>query len=129
MQILQFLRIDRKATAKGDVSPKPCISFIVRELCTALSDKQISITVQEFQKRIANFPLNTVNPQWFLNETTDRTTIPSSKHLLNIHAKQKKCSQIYQSSFDESFLEKLEAGMYNKTFIKFILMQIVLYRL
>ncbi len=30
-----------------------------------------------------------------------------------MHAKQKKCSQIYQSSFDESFLEKLEAGVRN----------------
>ena len=92
-QILRFLRIDRKATAKGDTSPKPCV-----------------ITVQEFQKRIENFPLNTVNPQWFLNETSERNNIPSSRHLLHIHGKQKKCYQIYHSSLEESVIEQLEAG-------------------
>ena len=109
-QILRFLRIDRKATAKGDTSPKPCVSFVVRDLCAALQSKQISVTVHKFQKRIENFSLNTVNPQWFLNETSERTNIPSSRHLLHIHRKQKKCYQMYHSSLEESVLEQLEAG-------------------
>ena len=110
MQILQFLRTDRKATAKGDVSPRPCISFVVKDLCAILQQKGISITDKEFHKRIANFPLNMINPQWFLNETTSRTSTPSSRYLLNIHAKQKRCCQIYQSSFEDSVLERLDTG-------------------
>lgn len=104
------MRIDRKATAKGDSCPKPCISFVVKDVCAALAEKDVHLTAQEFQARVANFPLNSINPQWFLKETSERTSIPSSRHLLKIHGNQKKCFQIYHSCFEDHVIEKLERG-------------------
>ena len=54
--------------------------------------------------------MNTLNPQWFLNEGTDLTYIPSSKSLLRIHGKQKKCCQIYHSVFDPDVIAKIDNG-------------------
>ena len=54
--------------------------------------------------------MNTLNPQWFLNEGTDLTYIPSSKSLLRIHGKQKKCCQIYHSIFDPDVIAKIDNG-------------------
>ena len=88
---------------------RPCVSLVVSNVCSALS-KHLVISPKQFQQRIKHFPMNTLNPQWFLNEGTDLTYIPSSKSLLRIHGKQKKCCQIYHSVFDPDVIAKIDNG-------------------
>ena len=110
IQILRFLRIDRKATATGDSTAQKCISFHVKTLCDALEDKGELLKPSEFLGKLQNLPLNTTNPQWFLNDTSDLIHIPSSRSLLKIHGQQRKCCHIYHSVFSEDVLAKLSSG-------------------
>ena len=87
------MRIDRKATARGHSSPKPCVSFYVRAVCETLATKGIEIKPDNFYSRLQHFPINTTNPQWFLNEQSELNYIPSSRYLMSVHGQQRKCCQ------------------------------------
>ena len=109
-QILHFMRIDRKATARGQSTAKPCISFVIRDLCDALCTKGIEIDPNHFLKGIQHLPINTTNPQWFLKAGSDLDYIPCTKSRLSIHGHQRKCCQIHKSVFPEELLCALDEG-------------------
>ena len=110
LQILHFMRIDRKVTARGHSSPKPCISFVIKDLCDALSTKGIEISHSHFSRNIQHLPINTTNPQWFLKAESDLDYIPYSKAGLSLHGHQKKCCNILKSIFSEEVLSALDKG-------------------
>ena len=111
-QILQFMRTDRRATARGHSSTEPCISFVIKDVCEALSTKGITIKPEHFAKKVQHFPINTTNPQWFLKKGSDLDYIPSTKSRLAIHGKSRKCCHIYQSVFKSDIVAALYAGLY-----------------
>lgn len=110
-QILRFMRCDRKVTARGESVAKPCISFVVRDFCVALSSKGIEVEPSSFFKRIEHLPINTVNPQWFLRAGSDLEYIPYTKSSLAVHGQQRKCCQVHKTIFSDNVLSALEEGM------------------
>lgn len=84
-QILRFLRIDRKATAQGDVLQSLASAFSWK-ISVLHFKANGSLSLCKSFRRELKLPFEH-NPQWFLNKTTDRTKIPSSRHLLNMQSK------------------------------------------
>lgn len=100
LRILHFMRIDRKVTIKGLSAPKPCISFVIKDLFDALGNKGSKIIdPSQFSSRIQHLPINTTNLQWFLKAGSDLDYIPYSKTVLSVHGHQKKCCNIHKSIF------------------------------
>ena len=104
------MRADRRVTVPGDVSPKPCVSIVVSGLCKALAEKGIYLTEKQFQEKIRGFPVKTGMPQWFLNEKSQLTHIPSNRMILAINGKQHKCFQILKAALSDETVQKIEKG-------------------
>ena len=106
------MRIDRKVTVRGLSAPKPCISFVIKDMCDALGNKGIKIDPNQFSNRIQHLPINTTNPQWFLKTGSNLDYIPYSKTVLSVHGHQKKCCNIHKSIFSEEVLLALDEGIH-----------------
>ena len=121
-QILQFMRNDRRATARGHSCTEPCINFVIRDVFEALSKKGNTIKPEHFGKRVQHFPISTTNPQWFLKKDSNLDYIPSTKSRLAIHGKSRKCCHICQSVFKQDIIAALIAGLYETIYLGFVSM-------
>ena len=102
------MRIDEKATARGHSSPKPCLSFYIRGVCGIWQQRELKSNQKVSSAGSNIFQLI---HQWFLNEKSKLSYIPSSKSLLAVHDQQKKsCCQVYQSVFKAEEIHTLTAG-------------------
>ena len=113
MQVLTFLRTDRRVTAPGDLSPKPYISFSLPLLCEALQTNGEFITEGGFRKRLDNLQHKSGLPQWFMKPGSDLGFIPTSLSLLKAHGQQRKSVQIYRELFSDEVLAALDKGQLN----------------
>ena len=118
VQVLTFLRTDRRVTVSGDTFPKPCISICVPLLCQALQSNGEFITPEGFRKRIQSIQFKKSGlPQWFLKPGTDLDFIPSSQTLLRDCGQQHNSLQIYRELFSEEVLTKLDKGRFHCIYI------------
>ena len=104
------MRTDRRVTAPGDSSPKPCISFALPLLCESLQSNGEFITEGGFRKRLENLRQKSGLPQLFLKPGSALDFIPTSLSLLKAHGAQHKCVQIYRELFPDEVLETLDKG-------------------
>ena len=84
------------------------MSIVVSGLCKALAEKGIYLTEKQFQEKVRQFSVKTGMPQWFLNEKSELTHIPSNRM---IHGKQHKCFQILKVALSDETVQNIEEGI------------------
>ena len=113
MQVLTFLKTNRRITAPGDLSPKPCVSFSLPLLCKALQTNSEFITEGCFRKRLDNLQHKSRLPQWFMKPGSDLGFIPTSLSVPTVHGQQHTSVQIYRELFSDEVLAAIDKGQLN----------------